>query len=73
MVKIDDKNLEKALDKNVEMPKTSPEQEIAFHQGALTTLINERNELIKMIGNAEAVMGSHIQRLEQLGVKIKKN
>ena len=50
-----------------EMPK---ETEIGFHQGALNTLVNERNELVKMIQNIEAIMKAHLQRLEELGVKI---
>ena len=50
--------------------KMSREQEIAFHQGALTTLINERNELFKMIQNVEAIIQAHIKRLGELGVKI---
>jgi len=72
MVKVNKDNLEKAFDKKeaVEMPK---ETEIGFHQGALNTLVNERNELFKMIQNAEAVMQAHLKRLEELGVKIQKS
>jgi len=69
MVKVDKENLEKAFDKKeaIEMPK---ETEIGFHQGALNTLVNERNELIKMIQNIESIMQAHLKRLEELGVKI---
>lgn len=81
MTKINEKNLEKALkrekassgkmtsdsDQKSSMPK---ETEIGFHQGALNTLVNERNELVKIIQNVEAVMQAHIKRLEELGVKI---
>lgn len=66
-------NLEKALSKSANeqhSPKMSREQEVAFHQGALNTLINERNELFKLIQNVEGVMQAHIKRLEELGVKI---
>ena len=70
MPKINNENLEKALDKKSEQPKMSREQEIAFHQGALNTLINERNELFKMIQNVEGIMQAHIKRLGELGVKI---
>ena len=69
MANIDKDNLEKALDKK-DAPQMSKEQEVAFHQGALNTLVNERNELIKMIAQVEAVMQAHIKRLEELGVKI---
>jgi hypothetical protein len=76
-MEINNDSLENALSSgNVEKhhadePKISREQEIGHHQGALTTLINERNELIKMIQNVEVVMQAHIKRLEELGVKIK--
>jgi len=46
--------------------------EIGYHKGSLNTLINERNELIKMIQMVESIMQAHIQRLEELGVKISK-
>ena len=67
--------LEDALNKEEEKtPKQIPkEMEIGFHQGALNTLLNERNELIKMIQQVESVMQAHIKRLEELGVKIKTN
>jgi len=73
--------LEKALaEKNNKQPELSKEMdkqgiskeiEIGFHQGALNTLINERNELIKVIQQVENVMQAHMKRLEELGVKIK--
>jgi len=69
MAKINKDNLEKAFDEK-QTPAMSKETEIGFHQGALNTLVNERNELFKMIQNAEAVMQAHLKRLEELGVKI---
>jgi hypothetical protein len=57
--------------KEAEAPKMSSEQEIGFHKGALNTLIAERNELVKMVGNVEAIMQAHISRLKELGVDIK--
>jgi hypothetical protein len=58
------------MKKEMQMPKISREQEIGHHQGALSTLFNERNELVKIIQNVDAVMNAHIKRLEELGVKI---
>ncbi|MEK6833715.1 MAG: hypothetical protein AABY32_06745 [Nanoarchaeota archaeon] len=77
-IKANKDNLEKALgnkDEKVEKkaPEMPREMEIGFHQGALNTLINERNEMIKMIQQIEAVMQAHIKRLEELGVKIRTN
>ena len=44
--------------------------EVGFHQGSLNTLINERNELVKLIQHVQRVMEAHIKRLEELGVKV---
>ncbi len=80
MAKINDKNLEKALtsskpdtEKSSEPQgqEMSKEMEVGFHQGALNTLINERNELVKMIQQVEAVMQAHLKRLDEMGVKVK--
>lgn len=70
MNEVNKDNLEKAFEK--ESPKMTKEQEIAFHQGALNTLVNERNELFKMIQNVEVVMQAHLKRLEELGVNVGK-
>ena len=70
MVKVNNKELEEALSKKQEVPAMPKETEIGFHQGALNTLVNERNELFKMIQNIEGIMQAHLKRLEELGVKI---
>jgi hypothetical protein len=76
---LDKDTLEKALNSNAvveeapkeaSMPEISKEEEIGFHKGCLNTLAAERNELVKMIQNVEAIMQAHIKRLEELGVKI---
>ena len=73
--KINKDNLEKALDKKEEkkIPEMPKEMEIGFHQGSLNTLLNERNELIRIIQSVEAVMQAHLKRLEELGVRIRTN
>jgi len=71
-MEINKDNLEKALDKKQEMPVMSKEEEIGYHKGALSTLVNERNELIKMAQVVEQIMQAHMKRLEELGVKIEK-
>jgi hypothetical protein len=48
------------------------DEEIGYHKGALSTLVNERNELIKMAQIVEQIMQAHIKRLEELGVKFGK-
>lgn len=59
----------KSEEKQPQMPK---EEEIGFHKGALNTLLNERNELIKMAQVVEQIMQGHLKRLEELGVKFDK-
>jgi len=54
----------------VKVPEMSGEQEIGFHKGALNTLVAERNELAKMVGNVEAIASAHVKRLGELGVKM---
>jgi hypothetical protein len=34
-------------------------------------LVSERTELVKMIGNVEAIMQAHLKRLKELGVELK--
>jgi len=48
------------------------EEEVGYHKGALNTLVNERNELVKMAQVTEQIMQAHIKRLEELGVKLDK-
>ncbi|MBI2110743.1 hypothetical protein HYT51_03100 [Candidatus Woesearchaeota archaeon] len=48
------------------------EELIGFHKGALTTLIKERQELIKMVQVVEQIMQMHIKELKELGVDIEK-
>ena len=75
MAEIKKENLEKALgkkeDKTDKSPEMSKEMEIGFHQGSLNTLLNERNEMIRMVQQIESVMQAHIKRLEELGVKVR--
>lgn len=69
-MELNKENLEKSLGNSENQPQMSKEMEIGFHQGALNTLIAERNELYKMIQNVENIMNLHLKRLEELGVKI---
>jgi len=77
---MDVSDLEGAINSAKEEPKkvdeetkveVSREEEIGFHKGALNVLVAERNELIKMLGNVEAIAGAHVKRLKELGVDVK--
>jgi hypothetical protein len=73
---VDDKKLEDSLSSLVREERKqgvemSRDEEIGFHKGTLNTLVSERGELIKMIGNVEAIMQAHLKRLKELGVELK--
>ncbi len=55
-----------------EAPKMSKEEEIGYHKGAINTLVNERNELVRLLQIVDTFIQSHLKRLEELGVKIQK-
>lgn len=70
---VDNDKLEAALNKKQgTAPEISQEEEIGYHKGSLNTLVNERNELFKMVQIVESLMQAHMKRLEELGVKIPK-
>jgi hypothetical protein len=48
----------------------SKEEKIGFHKGSISTLIGERNELLKMVQITESLIQAHAQELEKLGVKL---
>ncbi len=48
------------------------DEKIGFHKGALTTLVKERQELIRLIQVIEQLMEAHITELKKLGVDLEK-
>jgi len=56
--------------KKGDMPSMSREEEIGYHKGALNTLANERNELLRLIQIVDTFIQGHLKRLEELGVRI---
>ena len=53
--------------------KMSREEEVGYHKGAINTLMNERNEFLKIINIVDTFLKGHMKRLEELGVKINRN
>lgn len=47
-------------------------EKVAFHKGALTVLISERRELVRMLNTVNTLMMAHIKALKDLGVDLKK-
>jgi hypothetical protein len=58
--------------KKATKPKTSKEEEIGFHKGALSTLVKERQEMIRILQIVEQLMQMHIKGLQDLGVDLTK-
>ncbi len=52
--------------------KTSNDEQIGFHKGALTTLAKERQEFIRLLGVVEQLMQLHLNALKELGVDLEK-
>ena len=50
----------------------SKEEKIGFHKGALSTLVKEREEMLKIINIVEQLMKYHIEELQKLGVDLTK-
>ena len=57
----------KAKEKPSEMSK---EEQIGFHKGSISTLMAERNELLRIISVTETLINAHVKELEKLGVKL---
>ena len=52
------------------MPKSSNEEQIGFHKGALTTLAKEREEMLRILQIVEQLMQMHIKSLKEFGVDL---
>ncbi|HDR53059.1 MAG TPA: hypothetical protein ENN60_00060 [archaeon] len=52
------------------MAETNKLEMIGFHKGAITTLANERRELLNMVGTVDKLIAAHVKALQDLGVKI---
>ena len=48
----------------------SNEEKIGFHKGALSTLVNERKELQRILQIVEQLMQMHVSSLKELGVDL---
>ena len=50
--------------------KSSNDEQIGFHKGALTTLAKEREEMLRILQIVEQLMQMHIKSLKELGVDL---
>lgn len=52
--------------------KDVAEETIGFHKGALSTLVKERQELIRLLSIVEQLMQAHVTELKKHGVDLTK-
>ncbi len=52
--------------------KSSKDEQIGFHKGALTTLAKEREEMSRVLSIVEQLMQMHVKALKDLGVDLAK-
>jgi len=46
------------------------DEQIGFHKGALSTLVKEREEMLKILNIVEQLMQMHIKALKEQGVDL---
>lgn len=54
----------------MEQKQPSQEERIGYHKGAVSTLVGERNELLRLVQITESLIQAHAAELEKLGVRI---
>lgn len=52
--------------------KTSKDEQVGFHKGALSTLAKEREEMARILSIVEQLMQMHISALKELGIDLTK-
>ena len=50
--------------------EASKEEQIGYHKGSIQTLLNERNELVKIAQITESLIKAHLEELRKLGINI---
>jgi len=48
----------------------SKDEQIGFHKGSVTTLLKEREEMVKIINVVDALLKAHLEALQKLGVNV---
>ena len=48
----------------------SNEEKIGYHKGSIQTLVNERNELVRIAQVTESLIKAHLEELRKLGINI---
>ncbi len=48
-------------------------EQIGFHKGAITTLANEKKELLRLMQIVDSLIHMHVKSLKDLGIDITKD
>ncbi len=56
--------------KETAQPSISKDEQIGFHKGSVTTLLKEREEMVKVINVVDALLKAHLEALQKLGVNV---
>lgn len=48
-------------------------EQIGFHKGAITTLANEKKELLRLMQIVDSLIHMHVKSLKNLGIDITKD
>jgi len=70
-IKLNTDKLQEKMTKEDKKTEMSKDEQIGFHKGSIQTLVNERNEMIKIVQVTESLIKAHIEELKKLGVEIK--
>jgi len=60
----------KPAEKSGKPSESSKEEQIGFHNGALTTLAKEREEMLRILKIVEQLMQMHLKSLQDLGINL---
>ena len=52
--------------------KMNKDEQIGYHQGALETLLKERQELVRIVQIVEQLIQMHVAGLKELGIDLAK-
>jgi len=64
------KKPKKTAKKAAKSAKSSKDEQIGYHKGALTTLMKERQELVRIVSIVEQLIQMHMNGLQELGVDL---
>ena len=65
-----EKEPSKDKSERVQTISANRDEQVGFHKGAISTLLKEREEFVKVVGIVDALLKAHFDALKKLGVEI---